>query len=1294
MHHKDTHSKSPSLSSATSYCSIPKFYPLETMFKPIEKNSDQYCTTLKRINLSSTPQQSDTSSTSSFLSNSTTTTSSSSYNQSKNSFYTSKITKNPIQLEESNALYITEDFDKKRRSDLNQRRKRNLTAISPLQIDREYCFDKFLDSLEDINNYLDQKLKNSKSKINSDSRSKRSSRRSTQPIILNNYKNEPSKIPQITIPIINSPYQIPENKMSRQIDNKKYMSLSDILNSDKSSSSPVKELTNNKIDKSTKEQNLELNDLVTVQELFEVLKLDCDEQIKKLDEIENKRKDLLRKQIEILKSLNHDFIFKNIENRITCSKQRRTKHVKNISIRFKFKRKKNKSKIIRLEKFQMIKDLVKMSNSFKLIPKLPKVLSDYSLASSIDSTNNLLRNDLKRRKWSKDAFKKKNHRNGVVINEETLTKNPRLIDLIDACKWLKEAGYKNLVQSVLEDKTPKSLETVLSEIASKNLHEYDQIAIRKRLEILYSSKGEKIDYKYLFEKILNNYDDEEDDEDESNEEEIQLGACLERDDSDLYDNFSPSSSLSSNKMPLVIDSPTSPISPNRIKCIEFQLPNDQRNSLHFTKPQNSNYINRFHSFRLDDKLKTKKNPNSNLAENSNLSKSFLDLTNLNSDKTSPESSVPSSPMELQPKPKTTTVVISLRKSFKKKLSEDIDNLPKLELKNEKIVACLSEKGLEDTKRERRDSGVGGSLTREIGKRREKWSSFVKSHRPSFKSSKLQLTNLNVKQIAEIKSKCFIKIEGKIEKYNQNLSKNPWNRFKTPKFIKRHQKSIDQALYKHKNVFGVPLKLNYQRYGQPLPQAIIQIMKYLRKNCTGTIGIFRKSGSKIRMNVIRDLIEKTNQFNSDEIEKKLIILNLNHYNDLNSIGSIGSGLSSQSTSKSDLITEDFSTNETMGIDLADILKQYFRELPECLFSNKQSQNLIDIFTFVPENERLEAVQYCLITLDDEYRDSIQCLLYFLHDISKNSQVHKMDARNLAICLAPTLLNLNMKDVNFSGSSSTPSSPHSQSHFFNKDTTQIMSRQCNSSLDCLTFMIENPKKVFQLPSKLYDECQSILQKDSLKYKTINFNQIVTTINIYLTDRITEMFRELKDKSRNWKRLRNDSTCEIHYKQIDDEQSLLRLWKMTIEIDSNPLEIRNKILKARTQWDEELVESKIIEQLNTQTDIFQYVMHFMAPQPSRDFCELRHWTDATHLNSKYSYLIFSSSIEHEKATLLGDLRAITLRNFYLIETVNENKCKVHQLYRGDYMGYSPEWYNKMQAYFLKRNLVNLKDSLRLKF
>lgn len=213
----------------------------------------------------------------------------------------------------------------------------------------------------------------------------------------------------------------------------------------------------------------------------------------------------------------------------------------------------------------------------------------------------------------------------------------------------------------------------------------------------------------------------------------------------------------------------------------------------------------------------------------------------------------------------------------------------------------------------------------------------------------------------------------------------------PKFIKRNQKSIDQSLFKNKLVFGVPLKVNFQRHGQPLPQAIIQIMKYLRKHSLATVGIFRKSGSRSRMALMREHIERTNTFDFDDIERLFSFVSSSNNSSQSPVtttttttqqpattpttttssssaasssgvhvstdlNSIGSGFSSQSTSKSDLVDE-LSTSTSAGldlnkqivntelisIDLADILKQYFRELPECLFTNKLSQTLIDIFT---------------------------------------------------------------------------------------------------------------------------------------------------------------------------------------------------------------------------------------------------------------------------------------------------------------------------------------------------------------
>lgn len=183
---------------------------------------------------------------------------------------------------------------------------------------------------------------------------------------------------------------------------------------------------------------------------------------------------------------------------------------------------------------------------------------------------------------------------------------------------------------------------------------------------------------------------------------------------------------------------------------------------------------------------------------------------------------------------------------------------------------------------------------------------------------------------------------------------------------------------------------------------------------------------------------------------------------------------------------------------------------------------------------------------------------------------MDVRNIAICLAPTLLNMNnLKEIhptylvsNTSGGGVGSQSPTSPSQQF-KDTTQLMSRQCNASLDCLTLMIENPKRIFQIPNEAYTKCQftKMDYSISLTLNELLGNYSIPMLNLFLNDRINEIHKEMKDKARNWTRLRNKDSCvEINFKLVEDDDYHLRLWKLSIEIEAQPVDILNKLLKFR--------------------------------------------------------------------------------------------------------------------------------------
>ena len=277
---------------------------------------------------------------------------------------------------------------------LRQRRQRNLTTsfrtnytdfqhINNSKQEEKYInnnLDKFIDSLEDINNYLDKKLNENSlnaNNINNNNRKKTANkltRHFTQPILFNsnnydnnksssksndinekiktndtnnqvimmieeigskqniNNNNQNNKPTTTTTSTSTSSSNIILNKYHQKINNnnnidnklanfsstnkqlpKKFVSLSDILNNEKNFETPNSILNNNSnttnnINSLTAANNnnsnnktiqQSINDLLTVQELFEELELDCDEQIKQLDEIERKRKENIKNPKEI-----------------------------------------------------------------------------------------------------------------------------------------------------------------------------------------------------------------------------------------------------------------------------------------------------------------------------------------------------------------------------------------------------------------------------------------------------------------------------------------------------------------------------------------------------------------------------------------------------------------------------------------------------------------------------------------------------------------------------------------------------------------------------------------------------------------------------------------------------------------------------------------------------------------------------------------------------------------------------------------------------------------------------------
>ena len=90
----------------------------------------------------------------------------------------------------------------------------------------------------------------------------------------------------------------------------------------------------------------------------------------------------------------------------------------------------------------------------------------------------------------------------------------------------------------------------------------------------------------------------------------------------------------------------------------------------------------------------------------------------------------------------------------------------------------------------------------------------------------------------------------------------------------------------------------QRTGLSLPRGIEEALYWLKQNAASSVGIFRKPGVKSRIQGLKVAIESHG--------------------------------------------ENINFSDQQAYDVADTVKQYFRELPEALLTNKLSETFISIF----------------------------------------------------------------------------------------------------------------------------------------------------------------------------------------------------------------------------------------------------------------------------------------------------------------------------------------------------------------
>ncbi|XP_032811166.2 rho GTPase-activating protein 7 isoform X1 [Petromyzon marinus] len=572
--------------------------------------------------------------------------------------------------------------------------------------------------------------------------------------------------------------------------------------------------------------------------------------------------------------------------------------------------------------------------------------------------------------------------------------------------------------------------------------------------------------------------------------------------------------------------------------------------------------------------------------------------------------------------------------------------------------------------DRRESSTGQSVARPNRRQRLRWHSFQTSHRPSLNSASLQINSQSVAQMSLVRKFSLLRLTALMERYSPS-NKQGWN-WGVPKFMRR-MRTPD---YKDRSVFGVPLLLNVQRTGQPLPQSIQQAMRYLRSQCLDQVGLFRKSGVKSRIQALREMNE--------------------------------SG------------AESVNYEGQSAYDVADMLKQYFRDLPEPMFTSKLADTFLQIYQYVPKEQQLQALQAGTMLLPDENREALQTLLYFLSDVAAAVGENQMSSVNLAVCLAPSLFHLNTVKRDNS-TSRVRQRKYSTGKPDQKDLSENL-----AAIQGLAHMIAECKKLFKIPEEMVSQCRSsYMEHDTQPMSLAELGAPVTNgggpppaspshrstsqssvlgpeelrssstssisrpdYQAHLESCIQGLLKEARDKFKGWVTCSSlESSTEVAYKKVGDGH-LLRLWKTTVEVEAPPPRVLQRIRSERHLWDEDLLQWKVVETLDPNTEVFYYVLNSMAPHPARDYLVLRSWrTDLP----KGSCVLVATSVEHEEVPCVGEARAVVLASRYLIEPLGANRSRLTHVCRIDTRGRSLEWYNKVFGHLCASKVAMIRDSFK---
>ncbi|RHZ70525.1 hypothetical protein CDV55_104767 [Aspergillus turcosus] len=195
----------------------------------------------------------------------------------------------------------------------------------------------------------------------------------------------------------------------------------------------------------------------------------------------------------------------------------------------------------------------------------------------------------------------------------------------------------------------------------------------------------------------------------------------------------------------------------------------------------------------------------------------------------------------------------------------------------------------------------------------------------------------------------------------NVSKSPMMAPANP--LPPPGNNFQQNLPPLKPVFGVSLEDLYARDGTAVPMIVYQCLQAVELFGLDMEGIYRLSGSANHINHMKSLFDNDSSqvdFTNPE----------SFYHDVNSV--------------------------------AGLLKQFFRELPEPLFTSQYYSDFINAARIDDDIQRRDSLHALVNSLPDAHYATLRALVLHLNKVQEHYTNNRMNAGNIAICFGPTLM----------------------------------------------------------------------------------------------------------------------------------------------------------------------------------------------------------------------------------------------------------------------------------------------------